>query len=158
MRSSTLHFITVIVFCLMIITCKERDDGEVVSKEVSEQVELVSVDKAVDYGRDIQPILSNYCYQCHGPDTASREAGLRLDLKESALGFKNDQGVYTIVPGNPDESELVKRVESHNPELRMPQDESKLLNPEQIKLLRTWIAEGAEFRDHWAYEAPVKAP
>jgi mono/diheme cytochrome c family protein len=148
----------VFFLCLLTIACKKSNVKQAESEVVDTSERLVSIENPVDYGRDIQPILSNYCYQCHGPDTASREAGLRLDLKESALGFKNDQGVYTIVPGNPDESELVKRVESHDPELRMPQDESKLLNPEQIKLLRTWIAEGAEFRDHWAYEAPVKAP
>lgn len=112
----------------------------------------------VDYGRDVQPILSNYCYHCHGPDTASREAGLRLDLREKALHFKNDDGKFAIVPGKPEQSELVSRVESHDAEERMPQDKEKLLNPAQIKLLRDWITQGAEFRDHWAFEKPVKAP
>lgn len=112
----------------------------------------------IDYGRDVQPILSNYCYACHGPDTASREAGLRLDLKEMALAFKNKEGRFAIVPGNPEQSELVNRVESHDPEVMMPQDKDKLLNPEQIALLREWITQGAEFRDHWAFENPVKAP
>lgn len=152
------QIVAVFSLCLMTIACKKSNVTQAEQEVEGTGEVLVSTGKSVDYGRDIQPILSNYCYHCHGPDTASREAGLRLDLKESALGFKNDQGIYTIVPGNPDESELVRRVESHDPDLRMPQDESKLLNAEQIKLLRTWIAEGAEFRDHWAYEAPVKAP
>ena len=63
-----------------------------------------------------------------------------------------------IVPGKPDESELIRRIESHAPELMMPQDKAKLLNKDQIALLRRWIEEGAEFRDHWAFEAPVKSP
>ncbi len=62
------------------------------------------------------------------------------------------------MPGKPDESELVRRIESHDPDVMMPQDKEKLLNPAQIKLLREWIAQGAEFRDHWAFEAPVQAP
>ena len=111
----------------------------------------------VDYGRDVQPILSNYCYHCHGPDTASRKAGLRLDLREKALAFKNKEGKRTIVPGKPEESELVRRIESHDPDAMMPQDKEKLLNAAQIRLLRDWIAQGAEFRDHWAFEPPAKA-
>jgi hypothetical protein len=117
--------------------------------------------KKIDYRRDIQPILSNYCYHCHGPDTATREPKampLRLDIRDKALAYVNDDGVKTIVPGNPDKSELVRRVESHDPEEMMPQDKEKLLSPDQIKLLREWIKQGAEFRDHWAFEKPVKSP
>jgi hypothetical protein len=112
----------------------------------------------IDYGRDVQPILSNYCYHCHGPDTASRKAGLRLDLREKALAFKKKEGTWAIVPGKPEESELVRRIESHDPDEMMPQNKDKLLNQAQIKLLRDWIAQGAEFRDHWAFEAPVRQP
>ncbi len=147
----------VVLACFSLFSCDERVEAEVDVVEEEVDAVLATVDGKVDYGRDIQPILSYYCYHCHGPDTASREAGLRLDLKESALGFKNEEGVYTIVPGKPDESELVRRVESHDPEIMMPQTKEKLLNPDQIKLLRRWIEDGAEFRDHWAYEAPVKA-
>ncbi len=147
----------VLLFCVLLFCCKESGDQLGKSARSSGAEVLVTAEKFVDYRRDIQPILSNYCYHCHGPDTASREAGLRLDLRESALAFKNKSGVYTIVPGKPDESELVRRVESHDPDLMMPQDKDKLLTKDQIELLRTWIAEGAEFRDHWAYEAPVKA-
>ena len=116
--------------------------------------------KKIDYRRDIQPILSNYCYHCHGPDTATRKPkgkALRLDIRAQALAYVNDEGVKTIVPGNPDQSELVRRVESHDPDQMMPQDKEKLLNPAQIQLLRDWIKQGAEFRDHWAFEKPVKA-
>lgn len=156
MRKLLQQSAVVLLLCLSILSCDKIDDGQVVSETVGVDAVMVSGVKTVDYGRDIQPILSYYCYHCHGPDTGSREAGLRLDLKESALSFKNEQGIFTIVPGKPDESELVRRVESQDSEIMMPQDKAKLLNTEQIQLLRTWIAEGAEFRDHWAYEAPVK--
>lgn len=114
----------------------------------------------LDYNRDVQPILSNYCYHCHGPDTATREPKakpLRLDIRDQALAYVGDNGERTIVAGKPDESELVRRVESHDPDVMMPQDKEKLLNPAQIQLLRDWIAQGAEFRDHWAFEKPLKA-
>ena len=110
----------------------------------------------VDYNRDVQPILSNYCYHCHGPDTASRKASLRLDLKEKALSHGVADNLPVIVPGKPDQSELVKRIESHDPDEMMPQDKEKLLTKEQIALLREWIKQGAEFRDHWAFEKPAK--
>lgn len=110
----------------------------------------------VDYNRDIQPILSNACYHCHGPDTSSRKAGLRLDLREKALTFGVKEGLPAIVPGKPDKSELVHRIESHDPDEMMPQDKEKLLTPAQIALLREWIKQGAEFRDHWAFEKPTK--
>ena len=110
----------------------------------------------VDYNRDVQPILSNYCYHCHGPDTASREADLRLDLREKALTHGVADNLPVIVPGKPDQSELVKRIESHDPDEMMPQDKEKLLTKAQIALLREWIKQGAEFRDHWAFEKPAK--
>ena len=120
----------------------------------------VAAGAKIDYRRDIQPILSNYCYHCHGPDTGSRVPKgkpLRLDIREQALAYVNGDGVKTIVPGRPDLSELVRRIESHDPDQMMPQDKEKLLSPAQIQLLRDWIAQGAEFRDHWAFEKPVKA-
>lgn len=120
----------------------------------------------IDYNRDVQPILSNYCYHCHGPDTASRAKNavsasgetLRLDLRDKALAFVNPDGKRNIVPGKPEESELVRRITSHAPDERMPQDEEKLLSPEQINLLCEWIRQGAEFRDHWAFEVPKLPP
>ena len=121
---------------------------------------LPSPGQKIDYNRDVQPILSNYCYHCHGPDTGSRYPKgkpLRFDIRDQALAYVNADGKRAIVPGKPDQSELVRRVESHEEGVRMPDDKEKLLNEAQIKLLREWIKQGAEFRDHWAFEAPVKA-
>jgi len=119
----------------------------------------------IDYNRDVQPILSNHCYHCHGPDTASRakkavnEAGeaLRLDLRDNALGFVNAEGKRNIVPGKPEESELVRRIRSHDPDERMPKDVEKLLDENQTQLLTEWIRQGAEFSNHWAFETPKKS-
>jgi mono/diheme cytochrome c family protein len=110
----------------------------------------------VDFNREIQPILSDNCYHCHGPDASSRKSGLRLDLKDPAFaGGKS--GLPTIVPGKPDESELIARVYSHDAEEIMPSPESnKTLSTAQKDLLRRWIAEGAVWGEHWAYVAPKR--
>lgn len=100
----------------------------------------------VSYGRDIRPILSDKCFQCHGPDADARQAELRLDTREGLGG-------NVVVAGQPDQSELVRRVLSEDPEERMPPAESKLsLSAEQKELLRRWVAEGAAFSEHWAFE------
>lgn len=110
---------------------------------------------AIDFNRDIRPILSENCYQCHGPDKKERKADLRLDDRDSAVELK------TIVPGNPEESELVARIFSEEPDEVMPPPKSrKSLTPDQRQKLKQWIAEGAVYKGHWAYEVPVrpKAP
>jgi hypothetical protein len=110
----------------------------------------------VDYLRDIRPILSNACYQCHGPDEESREADLRLDQKAGALGA-TASGSLVLVPGKPRQSELLRRIESDDADARMPpRDSGKSLSPEQIALIRKWIEEGAPWRAHWAFVAPQR--
>lgn len=109
---------------------------------------------AVSYNDDIRPILSEKCFACHGPDDSHREADLRLDLSDEAL---RDLGGYAaIVPGKPDESELIERITSDDEYSRMPPPEAnKELTAEQIDLLRRWIEQGATYERHWAYERPV---
>ncbi len=105
----------------------------------------------VQFNRDIRPILSDNCFACHGPDAKHREAELRLDLRESALEKQ------AIVPGKPQESQLLERVRSSDPDAIMPPPSShKKLSAEQIKLLEQWIADGAPYQKHWAYEPPIK--
>ena len=148
------YFPAVIAACTVFSGCDKQP------ATVSATTQTQPIVAKLDYNRDIQPILSNYCYHCHGPDTATREPKakpLRLDIRDQALAYIGDNGERTIVAGSPDKSELVRRVESHDPDVRMPQDKEKLLSPAQIKLLRDWIAQGAEFRDHWAFEKPIKA-
>jgi hypothetical protein len=112
----------------------------------------VAADAAtVSYNRHIRPLVSDKCFLCHGPDRATRKADLRLDLAESALAKQ------AIVPGKPEESELIKRIFHSDRSKVMPPPEShKDLQPEEKERLRTWIAQGARYEAHWAYVPPVK--
>ena len=114
----------------------------------------------LDFNQDVQPILASNCFSCHGPDPEMRKAGLRLDLQESA--FKVRPGhPDAIVPNHPELSELVKRIESKDPHHLMPQSpqgEAKPMRAEDIAILKEWVKEGAQYRPHWAFEKPVRAP
>jgi mono/diheme cytochrome c family protein len=113
----------------------------------------------LDFNQDVQPILASNCFACHGPDPEMRKANLRLDLEESA--FKKRPGKPdAIVPGRPEASELIRRIESKDPHYLMPQsaqNEAKPMKPEEIAILKQWVAEGAHYRPHWAFEKPVRA-
>ena len=115
------------------------------------------IQTAIDFNRDIRPILSDNCFACHGPDTNKRKAGLRLDEKESAFG-KAESGEVAIVPGDPDKSEVLRRIVSTDKDEQMPPPkEHKKLKAEQVDLLRRWIKGGATWEPHWAFR-PVKVP
>lgn len=112
----------------------------------------------VDYARDVRPILSQHCFKCHGPDDNARKVNLRLDLRESAIR-KLKSGEFAIVPGKPDESELVQRIHAaDDSEIMPPPATKKPLSAEQKAVLKRWIGEGAEYRDHWAFVAPKQTP
>lgn len=112
--------------------------------------------KKLSFNEHVQPILAENCYACHGADPGSRKADLRLDRAEHALRKRKD-GDPAIVPGRPDESPLVQRIESKDEKKIMPPPEAhKTLDPEQIATLRQWIAEGAEYQEHWAFVAPKR--
>ena len=111
---------------------------------------------AVDFNRDIRPILSNNCLGCHGPDEAERQAGLRLDQIDAATRAA-DSGRAAIVPGQPDKSELVARINATDDAERMPPpDSNKKLTDDQRPLLTRWIAEGAQANAHWSLVPPVR--
>ncbi len=106
----------------------------------------------VDFNRVIRPILSNNCFFCHGPDRETREADLRLDIREDAIE------AFAFVPGDPNESELVYRIFSEDSDEVMPPPKSNhSLSDKEKELLQRWIAEGAEYENHWAY-APIERP
>jgi hypothetical protein len=105
---------------------------------------------AVDFSRDIQPLLAEHCLQCHGPDKA--EAGLDLTHRDRALG-NLESGLKAIVPGQPAASQLLERVRSEDPDIRMPPGDAKPLKAEEITKLEQWIQEGAEFQMHWAFRS-----
>jgi mono/diheme cytochrome c family protein len=109
----------------------------------------------VDFNREIRPILSANCFACHGPDAAERKADLRLDVKDGAFADLGDH--RAIVPGKPEESELIRRVSSADPDEAMPPaDSGKKLTADQIALVRRWVAEGANWQEHWAYVKPAR--
>ena len=110
----------------------------------------------VDFTREVRPILSETCFQCHGPDKKKRKAKLRLDLPEGAAA---DLGGYqAVVPGKPGESELVARITTKDEDDHMPPQKSgKKLDPKQIEILKQWIAEGGEYEAHWAYRPIEKS-
>lgn len=111
----------------------------------------------IDFKRDIRPILSDACFQCHGPDAEQRQADLRLDEPDSA--FADRGGYAALTPGKPEASEVIARMTASDPDLRMPPaDSGKSLAPQQIDLLKRWIAEGAQWSKHWSFVPPERPP
>lgn len=113
-------------------------------------------DDKIDFNRDIRPILSENCFACHGPDAAHQEAGLRLDVRAAAI-LAVDSGMTAIVPGKPEQSELIARITSTDTDIVMPPHGSdKKLSAEQVRLLTEWIKQDAPYADHWAFIAPSR--
>lgn len=115
-------------------------------------------DSPPSFSHEIRPILSEYCFQCHGFDEKARQGKLRLDQFEGATQLA-ESGAVAIVPRHADQSELIRRVTSTDPAIRMPPPESgKVLTDTQIEKLRRWIDAGAEYSQHWEFEKPVLQP
>ena len=110
-----------------------------------------AAEPAVDFNRDIRPLLSDRCFQCHGPDAAKRKADLRLD---------QEAGIASVtVKGRPAESELIRRITVNDPKKRMPlAPTGRPLTEAQIALLRRWVEQGAKWQAHWAFQAPQRPP
>ncbi len=119
------------------------------------KVPVALVAGSLRYNRDVRPILAENCFACHGPDSASRKAGLRLDRVADATAVKD--GIAAILPGKPDASEVMKRITGKGP-MMPPPTGHKSLTAEQIAVLKRWIADGAIYEQHWAYIAPKRAP
>ena len=112
---------------------------------------------AVRFNRDVRTILADNCFQCHGPDSAAREAELRLDTQEGL--FAERDGPAIVVHGQPAEGELWRRINSDDPDERMPPaDSGKSLTAAQVDTLRRWIVTGAEWEPHWAFIRPERVP
>ena len=109
----------------------------------------------VDYQADVRPLLSDKCFQCHGPDAATRTVDLRLDRQEGLFGHRPNG--TPVVPGDPDSSLVFQRITHADAALRMPPEYShKSLEPADVDTIRTWIEEGAEWTGHWAFEIPKR--
>jgi hypothetical protein len=117
-----------------------------------------AAEPAVDFNREIRPILVKKCFACHGPDDTHREAGLRLDMREAAVK-ELDSGATAIVAGQSGKSELLRRITAADESERMPPMETRItLTAAQIELLKRWIDEGASYAPHWAMVKPAKPP
>ena len=121
-------------------------------------IALISVtfSQEVVFNRDIRPILSNKCFFCHGPDEKTREADLRLDTREGAI--EDHDGFSAIVPGKPDDSELIYRIAEATGDEAMPPPHAKKesLTKEEVALFRRWIEQGAPYQGHWSFEPLAK--
>ncbi len=105
--------------------------------------------KDLQYNRDVRPILLDACFSCHGPDSASRKADLRLDQFDAAVA------AGAIVPGDPQASEIIKRIQSADPAVVMPPPAfRKTVSPDQQQILADWISAGAKYQQHWSYLPP----
>lgn len=115
---------------------------------------FAQADDEVRFNRDIRPILADTCFRCHGP--GQKKAGLRLDRREEALK-PTKSGETPLVPGKPDDSELVRRIFASEPDQVMPPTSTKkILSAEQKALIKRWVAQGAKYEKHWAFQTPVK--
>lgn len=120
----------------------------------------LSASDQISYNFHVRPILSDNCFACHGPDANKREAGLRLDEPEAAYAaLKDYPNLHAIVPGQPDQSEALRRIRSDNPDEMMPPPSSNLtLSEEEIEIIKKWITQGAQYEPHWAFVSPKKMP
>ncbi|MCP1383756.1 DUF1553 domain-containing protein [Runella salmonicolor] len=127
--------------------------------EIPQDVEkaAASLPEKLDYNLHVKPILSDRCFACHGPDKNKQKADLRLDIADAAYDKECESGLKAIVAGNPSKSDVVHRILSEDPEYVMPEPASHLtLSVEEKAILIKWIEQGAEYKPHWSFVAPVK--
>ncbi|MFM9196834.1 MAG: DUF1549 domain-containing protein, partial [Planctomycetia bacterium] len=150
MSERTLHHLAVATLALTLIM-------SITVGETSARASETAAPRRLSFTRDIQPILATHCFNCHGLDEHSRQAGLRLDTREAAIAAL-DSGAHAIVPGKAEESELVARIRSTDADTIMPPPAfKKPLSKEQVELLKQWVAQGAGYEPHWAFR-PVRRP
>jgi hypothetical protein len=122
---------------------------------------IAALPETISFNEHIQPILSDTCYHCHGPDSGTREPKkepLRLDRAEYAFA-KREDGREVIKPGDPSNSTMIRLIKEKDPDLQMPPPEAhKEITPRQLALLERWIEQGAKYEEHWSFIAPKKSP
>ena len=141
----------ILVLLIIMSSCKGNDSSY---SNIPEK----KVPKIVDYNFDVRPILSDKCFNCHGPDANKREEDLRLDTEEGMYkALKSDKSKHAIVSGKPDESEVFLRITTNDSSKIMPPQESNLkLSEYDIKIIEKWIKQGAKYQKHWAFVVPEK--
>ena len=114
----------------------------------------------ISFNNQVQPILSEYCYPCHGPDSATRKPKkhpMRLDREQFAFEPRED-GKPVIVKGHPETSEVMRRLKATDDDIMPPASEHKKVKPEEIALIEKWIAQGAVYEKHWSLIPPIRPP
>ena len=149
MFRSTLFLVVIIFSGIAFSSCNNDSSNQAKEEKLPEQI---------SYNFDIRPILSDKCLVCHGPDANKREAGLRMDLEESAFqALKEHPQAHALVAGNPNLSEAYLRITTKDTNLLMPPPASNLkLSQREISLIEKWIKQGAKYEKHWAFVAPKK--
>ena len=113
--------------------------------------------ETVDFNFHVRPILSDRCFACHGPDEKARKADLRLDIEADVFRNLKDKESFAVIAGDPDKSEIINRILHEDLQLVMPTPESNMtLTDEEKATLIKWVEQGAEWKNHWAFEAPKK--
>ena len=136
------------MFILVSSSCTSGNDARADDRETRDM-------QKTDFSRDVLPILSDKCLHCHGPDEDSREADLRLDLIEHVLAKRD--GRQIVAPGKPNQSKLVRRITSADPDERMPpRDQTRQLSASEVDTLIRWVEDGAQWTMHWAFQSPKR--
>ncbi len=144
--------VLLLILGLYLVACSDR-----LSDQVSESYR--NLPEKIDYNFHVRPILSDRCYPCHGPDNNARKANIRLDDPEFMFAALQESEGFAIVPRSPYKSAVIDRILHQDPEQVMPPPESKLtLLAEEKAILIKWIEQGAQWKQHWSYIAPVQAP
>ena len=151
------------LLCFLALLLAGCDQKTAVVKHEAEPsppaIEAIALPEEISFNEHIQPILSEYCYHCHGPDKGTRRPDkepLRLDSEAGFLQLR-DFGAPVVVKGKPEESELVARIKSHDKSDVMPPPEShKVMQPREIALLEKWVTQGAKYEGHWSYQPIVR--
>ncbi len=132
--------------------------AEVAARLAKETAGLKPISGPIDFNEQIRPILSSGCFACHGPDANMRKADLRLDYPDPAEAKLEDKpDLHAIVPGHPEQSEVIRRITSTDPKVRMPHD-APALKPEQIQMIAQWIKQGAKYEPIWSLIPPTLSP
>ncbi len=127
-----------------------------VASAPADEPEPAPAARSVRFGRDVRPLLNDKCFQCHGPDESHRKGKLRLDSFDAATA-PAATGFPAIVPGDPEESELIRRLTTDDPDERMPPAKhGDPLSAKEVEILRAWVADGAEYEGHWAFVPPER--
>ncbi|MDN5216887.1 DUF1553 domain-containing protein [Fulvivirgaceae bacterium BMA12] len=138
---------SILLSLFLLISCKNNKNHELTSGQ--------SIPDIVDFNYHVKPILSDRCFACHGPDLANQKADLRLDTPEGAFKTVLESGGHAIVPGDLHNSVMYEKITSTDPNSMMPPPESNLkLSEHEIKIIKKWIVQGAEYKPHWAFTQP----